>query len=382
MAIEITVPRLGWSSEDGVFSGWLKQHGETVKAGEPLFLLESDKVTMEVESLDSGTLHVLAGCTEAGGTVNVGQLLGYLLAEGEDAESVIAPTIHVEPVSQRVTPAILGAAAIEKHKGPITASPRARARAKSLGIDITSVSPAASLHRVVEADVLRVAGSKTSRTRKVIATRLEESFRTPHFYVHAEVDATAVVKLRDELRVTYNDILIGAAASALRVVPEMNAYWREGAIVQRETVDIGLAVQTQDALLVPVFRNVDRLTLAEIAAARVELVEKCRRAEAESADFEGGSLTISNLGSFGVDRFQAILNPPQSAIIAAGRIAKRPFVDGDNVVARLTLPISVSVDHRVVDGVTAAKFLRELASVLESELRREKPTCELPLTGK
>jgi pyruvate dehydrogenase E2 component (dihydrolipoamide acetyltransferase) len=118
--------------------------------------------------------------------------------------------------------------------------------------------------------------------------------------------------------------------------------------------------------VVPVIRNVDRLSLAEIAAAREELVEKCRRAEAKPADFEGGSLTISNLGSLGVDRFQAILNPPQSAIIAVGRIAKRPFVEGDNVVARLTLAISVSVDHRVVDGVSAANFLRKLVSLLQA----------------
>lgn len=365
MAMEITVPRLGWSSEEGVFAGWLKQHGESATSGEPLFTLESDKVTMEVESLDSGRLHILADCPQTGGTVIVGQLLGYLLAEGEQVPSVVAPRTDPKPASRTVTQAPVSVPEIREREGRILASPRARARARSLGIDIATVNPEASSHRVVEADVLRVAGTRTSRARKVIAARLEESFRTPHFYVHADVDATALAKLRDEHRVTYNDIIIRAAALALRVIPEINAYWREGEIVPRGTVDIGLAVQTEDSLLVPVIRNVDRLSLAEIAAATEELVGKCRRAETKPKDFEGGSLTISNLGSFGVDRFQAILNPPQSAIIAVGRIAKRPFVDGDSVVARLTLALSVSVDHRVVDGVTAAKFLQELASLLQ-----------------
>jgi len=162
MAIEIRVPRLGWSSEEGVFSGWLKQHGESVKAGEPVFLLESDKVTMEVESLDSGTLYVLSGCPETGGAVSVGQLLGYLLAEDEQADSVNAPSPQAEPVSKTVTQsAVATPPTMEKREGRIAASPRARARAKSLGIDIASVSPATSLHRVVEADVLRAAGKLT-----------------------------------------------------------------------------------------------------------------------------------------------------------------------------------------------------------------------------
>lgn len=366
MAIEITVPRLGWSSEEGVFSGWLKEHGQHVTSGEPLFTLESDKVTMEVESLDNGTLYVLADCPPAGGAVTVGQLLGYLLANGEQVDSVVAPQTDPKPVSRTETPVPFSVPEIRERVGQIPASPRARAAARSLGIDITAVNLTASLHRVVEADVLRVAGTKTSRARKLMAKRLEESFRTPHFYVHADVDATELAKLRDEQRVTYNDIIIRAAALALRAVPAINSYWREGEIVPRETINIGLAVQTQDSLLVPVIRNADRLSLAEIATATQELIAKCRRLDAKPRDFEGGSLTISNLGSFGVDRFQAILNPPQSAIIAVGRIAKKPFVDGDSIVARLTVAVSVSVDHRVVDGVTAAKFLQELVSLLQS----------------
>jgi len=205
---------------------------------------------------------------------------------------------------------------------------------------------------------------------------MEESFRTPHFYVHAEADAAFLAKLREEMapviegqhgvRLTYNDFLLKAVGLTLRTLPRVNCYWAEGQIVARDSVDIGLAMQVEDELLVPVIRGADRLALAEIAVARRSLVERCRRADVAPSDFEGGGATISNLGPFGVDRFQAILNPPQSVIVAVGRIARRPFVDGDSVVARLTAPISVSVDHRVIDGVLAAKFLHGLVSLLES----------------
>ncbi|MBM3734993.1 MAG: 2-oxo acid dehydrogenase subunit E2 [Acidobacteria bacterium] len=348
MAIEITVPRLGWSSEEGVFAGWLKQPGETVVQGEPLFALESDKVTMDVESLDSGILQVLAGGPEPGGTVTVGQVLGHLLAQGES----------VHPARQ-------------------CASPRARAAARKLGIDIATVSAAPGANRVVEADVLRV--GKPRGTQQVVAARLEESFRAPHFYVQADADAEAFVKLRGDLlpilekrhgvRVTYNDLLVKAAAMALDAMPQLNCYWRDGTIMPFGSVDVSLAVQAGDSLLAPVIRNASKSAIAEIAAARGALVEKCQQRRAVPEDLRGGSMTVSNLGPFGVDRFQAILNPPQPLILAVGRIAKRPVVDGDRIAARTTVPLSLSVDHRVINGVAAAQFLQQIVSLIESPLR-------------
>ena len=401
MPINITVPRLGWSSEESIFAGWLKQHGEKVLAGEPLFALESDKVTMEVESLDGGVLHVLQNGPESGGVVKVGQLLGYLLVNGENLDSVPASRVKQRDLPESPAAAVTPAAtqlqnlgSPEKVRHP--ASPRARAKAKVLGIDISSLHPAPGSNRVVEADVLLAAQSSaggprekfrtaatqkrmTSRARRIIAARMEESFRTPHFYVHAEADAASLAKLREDMlpaveeqhrvRLTYNDLLLKAVALTLRALPLVNCYWAEGEIVARDSVDIGLAMQVEDELLVPVIRGADRSTLAEIAVARRSLVEKCRRGNVTPADFEDAGATISNLGPFGVDRFQAILNPPQSVIVAVGRIARRPFVDGDNVVARLTAPISVSVDHRVIDGVLAAKFLHGVVSLLESPTR-------------
>ena len=379
MAIEINVPRLGWSSEDGIFAGWLKQAGDRVVSGEPLFALESDKVTMEVEALDGGILRPLEGGPAPGAVVVVGQVIGYLAAEGE----------RVTEVASAAAGAELAAAA-----RPTPTSPRARARAKSLGIEIATVAPGPGGRRIVEEDVLRVAAAMpqpaaapvapapapaAARGRRVIAARLEESFRTPHFYVQAEVNATALARLREELlpvllerdgvRLSFNDLLIKAAAQALRARPEVNRYWRDGESVPWETAHIGLAVQTAESLLVPVIRDADQLGVGAIARARQALVDKSQAGRLQAGDSEGASLTISNLGAFGVDRFQAILNPPQSLIIAAGRMAKRPVVEGDAVVARLTLPLSVSVDHRVIDGVAAAHYLESLVQVLEAPLR-------------
>jgi pyruvate dehydrogenase E2 component (dihydrolipoamide acetyltransferase) len=379
MAIEINVPRLGWSSEDGIFAGWLKQAGDRVVSGEPLFALESDKVTMEVEALDSGILWPLEGGPAPGAVVVVGQVIGYLAAEGE----------QVAAIESAAAGAGLAAAV-----RPTPASPRARARAKSLGIEIAAVAPAPGGRRIVEEDVLRAAAAMpqpaaapvapapapaAARGRRVIAARLEESFRTPHFYVQAEVNATALARLREELlpvllerdgvRLSFNDLLIKAAAQALRARPEVNRFWRDGESVPWETAHIGLAVQTEESLLVPVIRDADQLGVGAIARARQTLVDKSQAGRLQAGECEGASLTISNLGAFGVDRFQAILNPPQSLIIAAGRMAKRPVVEGDAVVARLTLPLSVSVDHRVIDGVAAARFLESLVQGLEAPLR-------------
>lgn len=356
MPIEIIVPRLGWSTEEGVFAGWLKKHGDKVASGEPLFALESDKVTMEVESLDCGTLHILPEGPETGGAVKAGQRLGYLLAEGEY---------------------------LERPSSSGRASPRARATAESLGIDLSLLRPAPGSSRISEADVLRthekLTGPAAPRARSILAARMEESFRTPHFYVHADADVSQLARMREELlpiveerhqvRVTYNDLFVKAIAAALHGMPRLNCYWSDGQTVFRSSIDVGLVVHLNGNLLVPVIRAADRLTVAEIAIARRDLVEKCRRSKAEATDFEGGSVTLSNLGPFGVDRFEAILNPPQSAIIATGRIAKRPFVEGDSVVARLTLPLSISVDHRVIDGVAAAGFLHALVNSLQSPLR-------------
>ena len=421
MPIEITVPRLGWSMEEGTFAAWLKEEGDTVQSGDLLFAVESDKVTMDVESLDSGTLHIPADAPQPGEVVTVGQRLGYLLAEGEAAPvhstpeaapptpSDVAPAAAAAAIDTATTESLIDtlvpAPEEERH-----ISPRAAALALNLGIDISRVTPRPGARRIVEADVRRsfqsrsaaspraasrvvstVGKTAASSVRKLVAARMEESFRTPHFYVQAEADATSLAKLRDELlplveaehhvRLTYNDFLIKALAMAVRAQPNLNSYWEDGEIVSRSAVNIGLAVQVNDNLLVPVIHDASQLTIGEIAVARHELVDKCLRSAIRLPELEDGSITVSNLGPFGVDRFQAILDPPQSAIVAVGRIAKRPYVEGDNVVARLTVPLSISVDHRVIDGVAAAAFLREIVGRLESPFRLALPPSNRPVSS-
>ena len=355
MPIEITVPRLGWSMEEGIFVGWLKADGDSVASGEPLFALESEKVTMEVESLDQGVLHIPAGAPAAGGVVTVGQLLGFLLELGE-AAPIVPLTAGGDAI---ITLGLrLGDAAPNVPVAPrdfIPSSPRARATAKKLGVDIANVQPREGAQRIVEADVLRNAPARTT-----IAARLEESFRAPHFYLHADANVEALAALRHEHRpANYNDFLIKAIAIALVRHPRVNAYWDNGAVVSRTTQHIALAAQIGDTLYTPVIQNPAEKSLAQIARDR-------EQALAQRSHSKDASATLSNLGPFGVDRFEAILNPPQSVIVAVGKIAKRPVVVDDQVVARLTMPISLSVDHRVVDGVPAAQFLQTLIAILES----------------
>lgn len=353
MAIAITVPRLGWSMEEGIFGSWLKANGDPVSAGEPLFSLESDKVTMDVEALDSGVLHIPPTSPQPGDVVTVGQLLGHLLREGESAPVVSSPA--VSPPGQ--TPA----------------SPRARAVAKELGVDLTQVPPRPGKRRIIASDVQKAArplpppAATPAANRATVASRMEESFRAPHFYLHADADAEALARYRDERRpLSYNDLLLKAISLALTRHPRVNAYWANDAVIARVTHHVALAAQVGEQLLTPVIPNPAEKSLAQITADRLEILERCRQRTTRPADFADASATLSNLGPFGVDRFQAILNPPQSIIVAAGSIRKRPVVVGEAVVARLTLPISLSVDHRVVDGVAAAAFLQTLIAILEA----------------
>ncbi len=362
MAIEITVPRLGWSMEEGIFGDWLKQPGEAITASEPLFSLESDKVTMDVESLDAGILHLVADSPPPGATVTVGQLLGYLLQKGEapplprQAETVQAiPTYSPVPIQEPASslPAI-------------TASPRARAVARKLGINLAQVTRRAGKSRIIASDVEQ-AKTPTSANRAILAARLEESFRAPHFYLHAEADAEALATYRlQHPPVAYNDLLLKAISLALTHHPPVNAYWANGQMVTHATQHVALAAQIGDQVLTPVITNPAQKPLAQITIDRLAILERCRHHQARPADFNHASATLSNLGAFGVDRFQAILNPPQSIIVAAGSLKKRPVVFNSLVVARLTLPLSLSVDHRVIDGVAAAAFLATLIRILET----------------
>ncbi|HEY3541299.1 MAG TPA: dihydrolipoamide acetyltransferase family protein [Gaiellaceae bacterium] len=350
MPADVIMPMLGMAQETGKVLRWLKQDGEAVRKGEPLLEVETDKVTVEIEAPADGTL---AGVrVPDGAEVPVGQVIALVVAAGETAQQ------------QQQAPPPASAPAPRK-RGPL-ASPKARRLAQERGIDIASVTGSGPNGAVVAADLHAApqpqpqqAAPQQSRAWDVMAERTQRSWQeVPHFYLHRDVDAT---RLQSWKRVapegtSVTDLLIKVCAEALKRHPRVNA---------GDAVNIGVAVATDDALIVPVVHGADTLTLPQISARRKQVAEAARGGKLKPDDVQGGSFTISNLGMYGVDAFQAIVNAPQAAILAVGRTAERPWAVDGQVVVRPVLTLSVSFDHRVVDGARGAEFLDTLASLIE-----------------
>lgn len=367
MAHEIIMPQLGLTMTEGAVTTWLKQLGERIEKGEMLFTVETDKVEMEVESTGTGFLNTVS---EPGKMVPVGAVIAVLTEKEGETAQVVAP-VNGTAEEKSIDPS-----------GQHPASPRARALAKSLGIDILAITPARGA-RIIEEDVKNAYELRQQSTvepvpaaRRIMVERITQSFeKAPHFYLGVEARASALVKLRDELqetaqrrlgfRITYTDFLLKALAEALRKQPTINAYWENGAIVKRDSVDVGFAVQSESALLVAVIPKADELSLFALASKRHELTQRARAGKLHPTETQGGSATLSNLGTEGVDWFQAILNPPQSVILAAGAIAKRPLAVEDRVEVGHSLILTLSADHRVLDGVAGARFLSAIRNAIE-----------------
>lgn len=422
MPTEIIMPALGMSQETGRLVAWLKNAGDTVRRGEPLMEVETDKTTVEVEAAGDGILAKIMA--NAGDEVPVGQVIALLLAPGETVEEPVRPpqtsgaappprpqsaAASITPVAKRVAAAygvdvdqiparthrvtrsdveafVNGQAGVPPTLVP--ASPKARRLAREQGIDLSQISGSGPAGAVLAADVQRhtpppppEATSDTSLPTQVsqlwrrMAERLTESWQTiPHFYLRREVTAGALVTWRQGIlsrsavKITYTDLLLRLIAAALRQHPHLNSEWTGGDIRFHDRVNIGLAVAVEDGLLVPVIHDADTLGIVALARRRQELVERATAGKLKPADLLEGTFTFSNLGMYGVDEFSAIVNPPQAAILAAGRIAERvTAVDGQAVV-RPMLTLSLSCDHRAVDGARAAQFLDTLAKLIEDPL--------------
>lgn len=407
MSYDVLMPQLGITMTEGSVVQWLKKPGEFIEKGEFLFIVQTDKVDMEIESPRSGTFAEIL--VELGQIVPVGTTIGRI-AQAESLETLQLPTQPVTPksvpaptqerpaTSSAPTSATEASASADSQDRKV-ANPRAKKLARELGLDISLVPDYEGRGRIVESDVRRFieeqssAGSKSevsstavsdgasnretsSAARKAIAERMTAAFQTiPHFYLTVLADATELLNLRERLvheieqkvgvRLSYTDVLLKALAVALRAHPEVNAYWQSG-VVRRERINVGFAAQTSDRLVVPVVRDADKLPLAELAKVRSALVARARAGKLQVDDVGDASCTLSNLGSYGIDNFQAIINPPESVILAAGRIASRPMVVAEAVVPRQTIYLSISVDHRLIDGTTGAGFLQTLVKVVES----------------
>ena len=360
MPVEVIMPALGMAQETGKVVRWLKAEGEAVAKGEPLLEIETDKVTVEIEAPAAGTLAAVRAA--AGDEVPVGEAIAFVLAAGESA-----------PGNGEVTH-VTGSA---RPRRPL-ASPKARRVAQERGIDLAALAGSGPGGAIVAADLDREVAAAAgpapmSSVWRVMAERTTASWQsTPHFYLRRAVDASRLqswrhaVRARDGgARITHTDLLVKLVAESLRRHPRVNSTWRDGAIVPGERINVAIAVATDDALVAPVIHDADALELAAIASRRLELVQAARESRLRPEDVSGGTFTVSNLGMYGVDSFDAIVNAPQAAILAVGRIADRIVpVDGHPAV-RPVLELSVSFDHRVVDGARGAQFLDTLAALVE-----------------
>lgn len=394
MATEVILPRLGQGMESGTIVRWLKSEGEPVAKGEPLFELDTDKVTQEVEAEAAGVLLKIA---VAEGEVPVGQTVAFIGAEGEDVPEVAVaapPREEAKPAEPETAPTqeVPQEAAIASGNGRVKASPLARRMARERGIELSAIRGTGPDGRIVAEDVERaeaggpiapaaaaapvpageVARVPLSNVRKTIARRLTEAWQIPVFQLQASADMTRVnalvARLRErdpDVRLTVTDVLTKVCAQALMRHREVNAEFTEDAILLHPSANVGLAVAAPQGLVVPVIRGAERLSLTEIAGVRAELVGRARENKLRTEDLEGGTFTISNLGMYAVESFTAVLNPPQAAIVAVGATEDRAVAVGGGTAVRPLVTLTATFDHRAVDGAPAAAFLQTLKESLE-----------------
>jgi pyruvate dehydrogenase E2 component (dihydrolipoyllysine-residue acetyltransferase) len=377
---DVIMPALEMAQESGRILRWLKVEGDEVVKGEPLMEIETDKVTVDVEAPADG---VLAGVRAAeGDDVPVGETVAFVLAPGEalpQPAAVAAVVPEAAPPAAAKAPA---AAAVPSDGGPRAplASPKARRLARERGIDLAAIAGSGPRGAIVATD-LETARSTAPEPRssepgaiwKRMAERTTASWQsTPHFFLVRDTDASELVRLRESLRaqaglesVTHTDLLVKVAAEALARHPGVNASWRDGTLARSSDVNVGIAVAIDEGLVVPVVHGADHLGLDEVAARRTELVAAAREGRLRPEDVSGGTFTISNLGMYGVDAFLAIVNAPQGAILAVGRISDRVVAHDGHPVVRPLLTLGMSFDHRVVDGARGAEFLDTLAAFVE-----------------
>jgi pyruvate dehydrogenase E2 component (dihydrolipoamide acetyltransferase) len=380
--IEVGMPRLSDSMEEATVLRWLKQPGDRVSQGEPLVEVETDKATIVYEAETAGVLEEIV--VEDGGTAALGAVIARVRPDDEQARppaaAVTEPRAPAEPAAK---PARSAAAA---NAGRARATPIARRLATQLSVVLDGVDGTGPGGRIVAADVRAAAsaggdGSVTeiphTLTQRTIAARMSESRSSiPEFTLEAEVDMDGAGALRDELKrsgrqpvPSYNDLVVRAVALALRDFPALNSSYAPGKTIRQGRINVGIAVDTEDALLVPTIRDADRKSVFEIAEESRRLTADGRARSLGPNELADGTFTVSNLGMLGVRRFHAVINPPQAAILAVGEVAPRAVVDADGaLVARKTMDVALACDHRVVYGAEAARFLQRLRHLLEHPL--------------
>ena len=381
MATKVVMEALSPTMEEGRLVEWKKQTGDVVKVGEVLAEVETDKAVMELVARAGGTL--LQQAVAAGTTVPVSQLVGWIGQPGEALGPGTATPVATTPAS---APAAAPAAVPTPAPAPVAlgrvkASPLARKMAADKGLDLSRVPGSGPEGRVIRRDVEGVAARPAftdvplSMIRKTIAKRLSQSIGPiPTFYLTTEIDMERATDLReqfktlygDTVRVSFNDLVVKAVGLALAKHPACNAWWQDDKIRYWNEVHIGMAVAVKDGLITPVIRNADLKALRDISAESRELATRARDRKLKPEEYTGSTFSISNLGMFDIEHFTAVINPPEAAILAIGSIAQVAAVVNGQVVARRRMRVTMSCDHRVIDGATGAAFLTTLKLLLEN----------------
>jgi pyruvate dehydrogenase E2 component (dihydrolipoamide acetyltransferase) len=410
MAIKIEMPKLSDTMEEGVIAKWNVQEGDKVESGDVIAEVETDKATMEVEVFDAGTiLKILVG---EGDAVPLGQIMAVVGEEGEDISDILEvgdsaekAEVKEKPQEDKGQPSEEKAQETKKKAAPegkeekpepsaedgrIKASPLARKMAEEQGISLSDVKGSGPQGRIIKQDIEGYKPSKApaeatvsredkehrvTQMRKTIARRLSESkFGSPHYYETVEIDMQPVWDARKKLnevsesKISFNDIVVKACAMALRRHPGVNSSWQGDTILEHGDVNIAVAVGIDEGLLTPVINNTDQKGLQQIATEGKALAEKARDRKLQTEEMQGSTFTVSNLGMFGIEEFTAIINPPNACILAVGAIRDVPVVENGEITVGKRMKVTLSSDHRIVDGVLAAKFLNTLKTMLESPL--------------
>jgi len=419
-AIVVTMPKMSDTMQEGTIATWLKKVGDTVKSGEIIAEVETDKATMELESYEDGVLLYIG--VEAGGSVPVDGVIAVIGEKGADYQSLLAAhqaggtTAATVEVASSPAPAAVVASAPEVAQAPVAvpatsstgnervkASPLAKKIASEKGVDIRQVAGSGEGGRIVKRDIetfvpaaataspqassTQVMASpalgqesfteeKVSQMRKTIAKRLAESkYSAPHFYLTMEINMDKAIEARKSMnefataKISFNDLVIKASAAALRQNPKVNSSWLGDKIRYNDHIHIGMAVAVEEGLLVPVIRFADQLSLTQISNQAKSLGQRAKNKELQPKDWEGNTFTISNLGMFGIDEFTAIINPPDACILAVGGIKETVIVKDGQMKVGNVMKVTLSCDHRVVDGAVGSAFLLTLKGLLEDPVR-------------
>ena len=382
MAISVVMPALEMAQDSGKLVSWLKQEGESVRKGEMLLEVETDKAVVEVEAAADG---ILAGVTaKPGDVVHVGHTIAWLVQPGEAPPAAVSqPAVAASAAVASPMAAVPSVSA--PARGAARISPKARRLAQEKGVDISRLTGSGPGGEILADDILAAAqplesrreGGLTPTIGRLMAERTTQSWTTvPHFFVTRDVDAGALNEARERLlpaiershrvKVTHTDLLVAIVARTLGKHPRLNASWTPDGIVQHDQMNIALAIGVENAVVTAVIPNADRAALGDMAVRRRELAERAQAGRLQPADIANATFTISNLGMFEVDAFTAIIVPPQAAILAVGAITERVVAVNGQPAVRPMMSLTVSCDHRVVDGVRAAEFMRDLASAIRS----------------